>query len=54
MLLQNRSQKMPEMKSRNEQIAERYKAGETLMKIAEAFGISFQRVHQIVQNAARD
>jgi len=34
---------------RNAEICAKYKAGETLEKIAEAFGISLQRVHQIVQ-----
>jgi hypothetical protein len=35
---------------RNRRIRELYAAGETLMALAERFGISFQRVHQIVHH----
>jgi DNA-directed RNA polymerase sigma subunit (sigma70/sigma32) len=34
---------------RNELIIERHKAGETLQAIADSYGISRQRVHQIVK-----
>lgn len=34
--------------ARNELIRSRYRAGETMQALAAAFGISFQRVHQII------
>jgi DNA-directed RNA polymerase sigma subunit (sigma70/sigma32) len=39
----------PEKHVRNAEIRARYNAGETLSTLAEMFGISEQRVHQIVQ-----
>jgi predicted transcriptional regulator len=39
---------MPEKADRNAEIIARYKAGETGANIAQAFGISEQRVNQIV------
>jgi Mor family transcriptional regulator len=38
----------PEKADRNAQIIARYEAGETGASIARAFGVSEQRVHQIV------
>ncbi|MCC6974765.1 MAG: hypothetical protein IT322_12245 [Anaerolineae bacterium] len=38
---------------RNELIRSRYRAGETMQALATAFGISFQRVHQIIHNQYR-
>ena len=38
---------------RNNLIRTRYSAGETLMELASAFGISFQRVSQIVHGKRR-
>ena len=35
--------------SRNKRISERYAAGETLTELARAYGLSPQRVHQIVR-----
>jgi hypothetical protein len=40
--------RMPEKAGRNAEIIARYKAGETGANIAQAFGISEQRVNQIV------
>ena len=36
------------IQERNNRIRELYQAGETLTALAQRFGISFQRVHQIV------
>ena len=41
--------KTSNIKGRNEVIVARYAAGETLMVLARAFGITFQRVHQIIR-----
>jgi hypothetical protein len=40
---------MPEKADRNTEIIARYKAGETGARIAQAFGISEQRVNQILR-----
>jgi Mor family transcriptional regulator len=41
--------KKPLKKSeRNKLIRERYAAGETLVELAKAFGLSHQRIHQII------
>jgi hypothetical protein len=37
--------------TRNDEIRKRYAAGETLVSLAAAYGISKQRVHQIVTGA---
>ena len=37
--------------TRNEEIRNRYAAGETLISIGNAYGISKQRVHQIVSGS---
>ena len=39
----------PPKHARNAEIRARYQAGETLRTLADVFGISEQRVHQIVQ-----
>jgi Mor family transcriptional regulator len=39
----------PQKHIRNAEIRERYRAGESLSTLAEVFGISEQRVYQIVQ-----
>lgn len=35
-------------KARNQRILTRYEAGETLQELANAYGVSYQRIHQIV------
>lgn len=45
---QRSSTKTSDIKERNEQIVARHQAGETLMEIARVFGITYQRVHQII------
>jgi len=40
------------LSERNRQICERYSAGETLEEIAQDFGLSHQRVHQIIRRWA--
>ena len=42
------SDRTPRKLSRNEQIRQRYADGETIPQLAQAFGISNQRVHQII------
>jgi DNA-binding NarL/FixJ family response regulator len=37
------------LSERNQQICERYVAGETLEEIAQGLGLSHQRVHQIIR-----
>ena len=39
----------PQKHARNAEIRARHRAGESLSTLAEAFGISEQRIHQIVQ-----
>ncbi len=36
------------VKARNELIRQRYAAGETLRELSQAFGLSHQRIHQII------
>jgi hypothetical protein len=43
----------PQKHIRNAEIRARYRAGESLRILAEVFGISEQRVHQIVQGRRR-
>ena len=46
-----RSRNKPTQPSeRNRQIRGRYQAGETLMQLATAYGVSYQRIHQIVRS----
>jgi Mor family transcriptional regulator len=44
---------VPEKTDRNTEIIARYEAGETGASIAQAFGISEQRVNQIIQRRQR-
>ncbi|GAB5491432.1 MAG: hypothetical protein Phog2KO_16470 [Phototrophicaceae bacterium] len=44
-----KSKQTQKKSARNQQIIERHKAGETLGELALEFGISEQRVHQIVR-----
>jgi Mor family transcriptional regulator len=44
-----RNDLVPEKAERNEEIRARYEAGETGASIAQAFGLSEQRVNQIVR-----
>ena len=43
----------PRKHRRNEEIRSRYKAGETLEQLAAEYGISFQRVQQIIKGRNR-
>ncbi len=43
------TRKSPLLQRRNAEIRERYRAGEPLYELADVFGISQQRVHQIIQ-----
>lgn len=43
------TRKPPLLQRRNAEIRERYRAGEPLYELADVFGISQQRVHQIIQ-----
>jgi Mor family transcriptional regulator len=38
---------------RNEEIRARYKAGETLEQLAKEYGVSFQRIQQIIKGRHR-
>ena len=42
---------IPKKIGRNEEIRQRYEAGETMAELAKVYGISEQRVHQIVRGA---
>lgn len=39
---------IPKKIGRNEEICQRYEAGETMAELAKVYGISEQRVHQII------
>jgi Mor family transcriptional regulator len=43
-----RTDKTPPKLSRNAEIRARYEAGETIAELARAFGISIERIHQIL------
>jgi hypothetical protein len=47
------SSSTPTKSARNEAIRQRYKAGETFGELAIAYGISEQRIHQIVNHRRR-